>query len=32
LPDEKVFSGLRFNVKDQTFEFYVPAKMRDDPR
>ena len=32
LPDEKAFSGLRFNVEDQTFEFYAPAKMRDDPR
>ncbi len=30
--DEKAFSGLRFNVEDQTFEFYAPAKMRDDPR
>ncbi len=30
--DEKAFSGLRFNVEDQTFEFYGPAKMRDDPR
>jgi hypothetical protein len=30
--DEKVFSGLRFNVEDETFEFYGPAKMRDDPR
>jgi hypothetical protein len=30
--DEKAFSGLRFNVEDETFEFYAPAKMRDDPR
>ena len=30
--DEKAFSGLRFNVEDETFEFYGPAKMRDDPR
>jgi hypothetical protein len=30
--DEKVFSGLRFNVEDETFEFYGPAKLRDDPR
>jgi hypothetical protein len=30
--DEKAFFGLRFNVEDQTFEFYAPAKMRDDPR
>jgi Protein of unknown function DUF262 len=30
--DAKAFSGLRFNVEDETFEFYAPAKMRDDPR
>ena len=30
--DEKTFSGLRFHVEDETFEFYAPAKMRDDPR
>ena len=30
--DEKAFSGLHFNVEDETFEFYGPAKMRDDPR
>jgi hypothetical protein len=30
--DEKAFSGLRFNVENETFEFYAPAKMRDDPR
>ena len=30
--DDKAFSGLRFNVEDETFEFYGPAKMRDDPR
>jgi Protein of unknown function DUF262 len=30
--DEKAFSGLRFNVEEQIFEFYAPAKMRDDPR
>jgi hypothetical protein len=24
--------GLRFNVENQTFEFYASAKMRDDPR
>jgi Protein of unknown function DUF262 len=30
--DEKAFSGLRFNVEDEAFEFYGPAKMRDDPR
>ena len=26
------FSGLRFNVEDETFGFYAPAKMRDNPR
>jgi hypothetical protein len=30
--DERAFSGLRFNVEEETFEFYGPAKMRDDPR
>jgi hypothetical protein len=30
--DEKAFSGLRFNVEDEAFQFYAPAKMRDDPR
>ena len=30
--DERAFSGLRFNVEDERFEFYGPAKMRDDPR
>jgi hypothetical protein len=30
--DEKAFTGLRFNVEDETFEFYAPAKMHDDPR
>ncbi len=30
--DAKAFSGLRFNVEEETFEFYAPAKMRDDPR
>jgi hypothetical protein len=30
--DEQVFSGLRFNVETEMFEFYAPAKMRDDPR
>jgi Protein of unknown function DUF262 len=30
--DEKAFSGLRFHVEDESFEFYAPAKMRDDPR
>ena len=30
--DERAFSGLRFHVEDEIFEFYAPAKMRDDPR
>jgi len=30
--DEKAFSGLRFHVEQEIFEFYTPAKMRDDPR
>jgi hypothetical protein len=30
--DERAFSGLSFNVEDEIFEFYAPAKMRDDPR
>ena len=30
--DKKAFTGLRFNVEDETFEFYGPAKMQDDPR
>ncbi|GGN96474.1 hypothetical protein GCM10010112_87750 [Actinoplanes lobatus] len=30
--DAAAFTGLRFNVEEQTFEFYAPAKMRDDPR
>jgi hypothetical protein len=25
------FTGLRFNVETETFEFYQPVKMRDDP-
>lgn len=29
--DAQAFSGLRFNVEDEAFEFYAPAKMRDDP-
>lgn len=29
--DASAFSGLRFNVETETFEFYLPAKMRDDP-
>ncbi|WP_062428723.1 GmrSD restriction endonuclease domain-containing protein [Herbidospora daliensis] len=30
--DASAFTGLRFNVEDETFEFYGPAKMRDDAR
>ncbi len=30
--DEKAFSGLRFHVEDEAFEFYARAKMRHDPR
>jgi hypothetical protein len=30
--DPDTFTGLRFHVEDETFEFYAPAKMRDDPR
>ncbi|MFD0883777.1 DUF262 domain-containing protein [Streptosporangium algeriense] len=30
--DASAFTGLRFNVEDENFEFYAPAKMRDDPR
>jgi hypothetical protein len=30
--DEKAFSGLRFHLEDEIFEFYAPLKMRDDPR
>ncbi|MET8349015.1 DUF262 domain-containing protein [Micromonospora sp. NPDC005206] len=29
--DPAAFTGLRFNVEEETFEFYAPAKMRDDP-
>jgi hypothetical protein len=29
--DAKAFTGLRFNVEDETFEFYAPAKMADNP-
>ncbi len=28
----QAFTGLRFNVEDETFEFYAPAKMRGDAR
>ena len=27
----KAFSGLQFNLETQTFEFYQPAKMKDNP-
>jgi hypothetical protein len=30
--DPKAFTGLHFNVEDETFEFHAPTKMRDDPR
>jgi hypothetical protein len=30
--DERAFSGLRFHVEYEAFEFYAPVKMRDDPR
>jgi hypothetical protein len=26
------FTGIRFNIDDEIFEFYSPAKMKDDPR
>ncbi|MYH44118.1 MAG: DUF262 domain-containing protein [Acidimicrobiaceae bacterium] len=29
--DKNAFEGLYFNVKSETFEFYGPVKMRDDP-
>ena len=29
--DANAFTGLRFNVEDQNFEFYTPAKMKGDP-
>lgn len=29
--NEKAFKDLYFNVRDETFEFYGPVKMRDDP-
>ena len=30
--DKNTFLGLRFNVEDETFEFYSPAKMKGDSR
>ncbi len=29
--DPEAFRGLRFHVEDETFEFYGPVKMKDDP-
>ncbi len=29
--DERAFTGLYFHLEDQTFEFYMPLKMKDDP-
>ena len=29
--DKNTFLGLRFNVEEETFEFYTPAKMKGDP-
>ena len=29
--DERRITGLRFHLEEQTFEFYQPAKMKDDP-
>lgn len=29
--DVRAFTGLRFNLKSETFEFYQLVKMRDDP-
>ncbi len=28
---EQTFSGLRFHLENETFEFYQPIKMKDDP-
>ncbi len=30
--DPAAFTNLHFNLEDETFEFYAPAKMADDPR
>lgn len=27
----KAFTGLHFNLKEESFEFYAPVKMKDDP-
>lgn len=29
--DPSAFEGLRFNVETESFEFYAPVKMKDDP-
>ena len=29
--NEQAFTGLRFHLEAETFEFYQPVKMRDDP-
>lgn len=29
--DRKAFEGLYFNLEDESFEFYAPLKMRDNP-
>ena len=29
--DSRAFTGLRFHVENEVFEFYQPVKMRDDP-
>ncbi len=30
--DPSAFTGLRFHVEDEEFQFYAPAKMQGDPR
>ena len=29
--NERTFTGLRFHVVEETFEFYAPMRMKDDP-
>ena len=29
--DERAFTGLYFNIKDEVFEFFAPTKMKGDP-
>ena len=29
--NERAFTGLRFHVVEETFEFYAPMRMKDDP-